>query len=244
MRVPFVFILLLPLVSTAFAQEGIPLDPVFKDSRKVSRQQQKIQSQMADEEVGVTEVDEGFGSYGTAQADHDIKRLKDSGAIVFLVKTNSRSINAYRRAGKNQLADRLVAENNAWYEILLGSIDTHFSFCPIYFLPTDSMDAFRSGKRSGIFLNSRLEVAPEISMSQTLFYYLERGPVRAWADDGSLAEAQSISDALVFRNAEREQMRGPFPYYVRLYINDKQHPHKGKALNNRLFRYYEIAMMR
>jgi hypothetical protein len=169
------------------------------------------------------------------------------GALVVRLKTKSRNISAYREAGLDEVADRIKEEQRIENNYIVRSFIEYFDFAPVYFIFTSYTDSLLGGVRKGIFLDQNLEIVDSILMDESFFLFAERGPVdrKVYVDDRDLSKGftydsnPTITDALVIRDSDLNQLFSPFPYYVTAPMKDDKFFVAVKKLDNRLNKLLE-----
>ncbi|MDB5283396.1 MAG: hypothetical protein JWO06_2471 [Bacteroidota bacterium] len=167
-----------------------------------------------------------------------LKNLK-SGAVIVRLKTNQKSIDAYRKNGLTELADKIEGERKKLNENLRSSFVDYFTFCKVYFIYASETQAFLDGKKD-VFLNAKLQHDPSIVLTDTFFVFCEYGsamPYAKFSDNSngnpeldltkSTAPAPtqtttdpSSSSSLVFYDKDLHQFSRPFPYSEGVYLTN------------------------
>ncbi|MCO6498838.1 MAG: hypothetical protein J5I47_00480 [Vicingus serpentipes] len=158
-----------------------------------------------------------------------ITQLKKGVLLVRLSQKNN-SINAMRKAGKTELADKLVHENWLRNKEIVAAFRGYFDFCPVYFFYSEYSSYVTKNQLDKIvFLNDNLEADSSIKVSNDVFYVAEFTSIepgsKNYAKSDYLAENEKESinggssgitlTALVIKDKKFKQLRKPFPYYVR-----------------------------
>ena len=155
-----------------------------------------------------------------------IKQLK-KGALVVRLKTNDKSIEAYRRAGKNELADKIVADRVALNQKIEDAFKYYLTFCKVYFIYAKNTDALLK-HTTGIFLNEKLQPDTSIKISEDYFLIAEYGSYTSnervddyhysgvYNTEPSASTASSSS--LVIMDTTLTQLQEPFPFAVPVYL--------------------------
>lgn len=157
-------------------------------------------------------------------------RLLKNGSVVVRLKYNQRSIEAYRKAGMPQVADRIAKENEQRNIKLMEAFNSRFTFCPTYFIKATDTKRLLSGEK--VFLNSKLEYDSTIVQKDTFFIFCEYGVIEGdgkYAGNSALAgytrperildtvasqssTATYIHSAIHFLDKNLNQLRRPFPF--------------------------------
>lgn len=156
-----------------------------------------------------------------AIAFEQIRSLKQ-GALIIRLKTRQNNIDAYRNAGLDDIADRIEKEQRTENLYMVRAFKNFYTFSEVYFMYIHGTDSFLNGAYSGLFLDSNLVIDPSLSFSDTNFLFLERGPVKSkvMVDGRQMKEGftydpnSAISDALVVKDRNGNQLFAPFPYYI------------------------------
>jgi hypothetical protein len=192
----------------------------------------------------------------TSQTLRDLK----NGAVIIRLKTGSKSIDAYRKAGQNDVADRIEAEHQKQNQKMFWAFTENFLFCDVYFIYANETDAFLGGKR-GLFLNQQLQHDSSIVFEGTNFVFCEYGSVQPFSKfsdyekpkvgtpgndnagksfgDGPVQTATSpaTTSGLFFSDRELKQFNRPFPFVESVYF-DNFVP-TVRTLNREMQRAYE-----
>jgi hypothetical protein len=159
----------------------------------------------------------------------DIKALKN-GALIVRLRTNSKKVDAYRSAGNESLAlkleEQLIERNR---NMLLG-FKQNFNFCSVYFIYSNDYKYLLEGRRSGYFVNDKLEIDSSIVLNELFYLFCDFGPVYVQAFDNQIdplhkveTSTPAFQEALVIKNLQLNQLMDPFPAFVkvRLYEFDE-----------------------
>ena len=159
-------------------------------------------------------------------ATQQIKALKN-GALVVRLKTNDKSIDAYRKAGKNELADKIIAEREALNQKVADAFRYYFSFCKVYFIFAKNTDALLQ-RQPYIFLNEKLQIDSTIRLNEDFYLIAEYGSytqnerVDEYHYSGVYKTEPSNStastSALVVLDTTLTQLQEPFPFAVPVYM--------------------------
>lgn len=168
-------------------------------------------------------------------AAQQIKSLKD-GALIVRLKTNERSIEAYKKNGMTELANKLIAENTARNQKLLDAFRQFYDFSALYFIEAKNTAALLAGKQN-IFLNDSLRIDTAIHLLIKNIFIVEYGTIttnertdeyRYTGVYHTEPSSTSASTNVIFvSDTTLSQLREPFPFYQQTYLNNF-----GKAVAN------------
>ena len=114
------------------------------------------------------------------KASQTLRRLRN-GAIIVRFKTNERNVAAYRKAGRNDIAEKIIESRKAQNEKMYSAFEHAFKFCRVYFIYANKTMDFLNGNHK-VFLNSRLEVDTSIVFNDTAFVFCEYGSVESFSN--------------------------------------------------------------
>ena len=158
-------------------------------------------------------------------------QIKDlsTGALVVRLKTNDRSIDAYRKSGLKELADKIIEENRVQNQKLTDAFRGFFDFCKVYFIYAKSTNALLEGKQN-IFLNDSLQLDTTIKMKEKYFLLAEYGTITSNARTDEYhyngvyhtePSASASSTSVIFiSDTSLNQLREPFPFYQPTYLGN------------------------
>jgi len=156
----------------------------------------------------------------------EIKALKH-GALVVRLKTNDKSVEAYRRAGKTELADKIVADRAEMNQKIVEAFKYYFTFCKVYFIYAKNSDALLKHQQN-IFLNEKMQPDTSIHLTEDYFLIAEYGSytTNERADEYHYSGVYTTEpsnttageSALVILDTTFTQLREPFPFYAPVYI--------------------------
>lgn len=145
------------------------------------------------------------------------------GALIVRLKTNQMAIKGLIAQGNTQAANKLEAETFAINKNTMFAYLDNFTFCKVYFIPSNFSDSLLNGAKSGIFLDTNLLVSPSIEMAESFYLLAERD----YSYNSSIgfipeAEARSVQEkgnpskpmAIVLKNKYGHQLKNPFPYQI------------------------------
>lgn len=181
-------------------------------------------------------------------ATEQIKALR-TGALVVRLKTNDKSIEAYRRSGRDELADKIIAERETQNLKIAEAFKYYFTFCKVYFIYAKNTDALVKGDQN-IFLNEKLQPDTTIKLKENFYLIAEYGSFTSnertdeYRYNGVYNTEPSNSTAstssLVILDTTLTQLREPFPFYVPVYLNGFNKGASQLSLN--LEKFYTTAM--
>jgi len=174
-------------------------------------------------------------------------RALRNGCVVIRIKTNDKSIEAYRKMGKNELADKIEDQRRLQNEKLYQAFKNYFTFCKVYFIYAKETQDFLSGRRD-IFLNDKLEHDSSIVMKERFYVFCEYGatvsfstknPKEIYSDVGiysgtysrhehekilgqeptSTTTSTASENAVFFSDSSFNQYFYPFPYSEDVYLD-------------------------
>lgn len=126
----------------------------------------------------ITNLDKDTVSYRD-KASQTLRTLRN-GAVIVRLKTNQKSVDAYRNAGKNNIADRIQADRQKQNEKMYQAFGRSFLFCKVFFIYANETKLFLEGNRK-IFLNTNLQHDATIVFSDTNFVFCEYGSVESFS---------------------------------------------------------------
>jgi hypothetical protein len=185
-----------------------------------------------------------------------IDSLKKQGALIVVLASNSRRIEAYEKAGKKKIADEMRAETAFTNRYLIHAFKTRFSFCPVYFIAGEKLNEFRKGKTSGVFTDSSGKIDANITFTKPFYMIVEYGTVfeiqnkkSDWEPGkfkpetvGNLDPADgspAAEECLVIKDRQLFQYRFPFPYFAQVKFGTKTMDGVVERLNVRFFNFYQ-----
>ncbi len=155
-----------------------------------------------------------------------IKELKH-GALIVRLKTNDKSVEAYRNAGQNALADKIVAERNELNLKIAQAFTYYFTFCKVYFIYAKNSEALQK-KQPGIFLNDKLEPDTSIKLKESYYLTAEYGSFTtnervdeyhySGVNRTQPSTSTAGSSALVIMDSTFNQLQEPFPFVSPVYL--------------------------
>jgi hypothetical protein len=151
-----------------------------------------------------------------------INLLKNGGAIFVRLKTNAATISKLKAAGNIDLATQVEREMTLTNKIIVASYLQELTFCPVYFFYSNSSDSVKHKKLDGIFVDSNLQVNPNIICTANFYLIAEAGQVynsslgivpESEADKSVERGNASASAEIILKNRYFIQLHKPFPYF-------------------------------
>ena len=106
------------------------------------------------------------------------------------------------------MADRIVKEQIILNKKIVAAFRNQFNFCPVYFFYDTYSDSIRLNHfNSVVFLNDSLKPESGLNFVPVNFLTAEFGSV----------DSEMQFDALVIMDEQFQQLKHPFPYYVRTF---------------------------
>lgn len=164
-----------------------------------------------------------FRKRKTVIAAWQINELKE-GALVVRLKTNKKLIDALNAQGNKELALEKQKEQYAINKNTLYAYKDFFTFCKVYFIFSNSSDSLMNGVRTGIFLDSNLNIDPNITLAEKFFMLAERdygynSSIGFLPEDSArkaIEKGNPVREmAIVLKNKYGHQLKGPFPYFIK-----------------------------
>lgn len=107
-----------------------------------------------------------------------MRRLKNGSVIVRLM-TSQRSIDAYRKAGDEKIAQRIENERKIQNQKIHDAFAKFFTFCKVYFIYAENTKKCLAGKH--VFLNRNLAPDPSIALRDTNFIFCQYGSAQSYS---------------------------------------------------------------
>ena len=179
-----------------------------------------------------------------------INELKN-GALVVRLKTRKKTIGLYRKSGKEKVAQKIEKEQADINRMIYESFYKHFDFCNVYFIFNHHTNTLLEEGDRNIFLGKNLTPDKETELSEKFYLFLDHGvaynqysrPVDFKKSDTAKPAGKSptpmLSDALVIKDQHLNQLRSPFPFYVKIVKNYTKMDLAVKKLNERLHHYFD-----
>lgn len=148
-----------------------------------------------------------------------IDQLKQ-GALVVRLKTNKKVIKALLANGQTDLAEQKATETYLVNRNLMLAYLNNFNFCKVYFINSNYSDSLLNGARSGIFLDTTMQVNPSIVMREKFYMLAERdfvynSSIGFVPEDSARYVIESGNPVnelgIVIKNKYGQQVKAPFP---------------------------------
>ena len=168
-------------------------------------------------------------------AKEDILSLRN-GILLVRLQTKNKSIQALRKAGKDDLADKIKNRQAKYNLTIVNAFRSGFGFCPSFFFFSNQSRNIRAGNLEVVeFLNDDLQYDPTISIGDKEFFTAEfttieedtakhqdtYSPMTSENDDEHQVPYSGGSNmgfgALIIKTDQFVQLRRPFPFYTRTY---------------------------
>lgn len=169
----------------------------------------------------------------------DILRKLRGAAIVIRLKTSDKSIAAYRAAGKENIANRMVEENRKRNIKIAGAFASFFSFAKPYFIYAHQTNDFLKNPSGFVFMNEELKTDTSIRFTDSIFVFCEYGSAVPYSsfqegsryilgerndfDTASVKQTTttpSSSNVLVLLDKDLRQLQRPFPFVEGVYLDN------------------------
>jgi hypothetical protein len=157
----------------------------------------------------------------------EIKSLK-KGALIVRLKTSDKSVDAYRKAGQEELAQKITEQREAENLKLVEAFKYYFKFCKVYFIYARNTDELLK-RKPGIFLNEKLRPDTSIRLTENYFLIAEYGSYtqNERTDDFHYSgvyktepsNSTASTSALVILDTSLNQLQEPFPFYEPVYLS-------------------------
>jgi hypothetical protein len=165
---------------------------------------------------------ENFSDLRFKVAKAQINALKNGGALLVRLKTNSKTIVQLRAAGKIDLATELEQETILTNKIIVASYLREFKFCPVYFFFSNNSDSVKHKNLTGILVDSNLVENSAIVCNASFYLIAEAGGVYN-SSLGIASESEAATSVergnvireapIVIKNRYFIQLHKPFPYF-------------------------------
>jgi len=158
-------------------------------------------------------------------------QLKDmkEGVLVVRLKTNDRSVQAYRNAGRNDIADRIVRDQKNQNIKIVKAFRQYFNFCPVYFIHSRHTDSLKQGSNR-YFLTDSLTVDTSIRKKDGPYFIAEYGTLMAnlrsdeyhysAVNKTESSSTATTTSAILIMDTALNQLREPFPFYQTVYMEN------------------------
>jgi hypothetical protein len=189
------------------------------------------------------------------QAADQLQKLKAGGAIVVRLKTNDKSVAAYRNNGRPEVADRIERERAVQNKKIMAAFKANFDFCKVYFIYAKNSAELVAGK-TGLFLNDDLKEVDSIKMDASFYVFAEYGDVTSnvrtdeYHYDGvhhtEASSTPASSSSIVLSDTAFNQLQQPFPYYQNVMLDnyDKTITRLNNAFHKAYYHLIEVPAMK
>ena len=187
-----------------------------------------------------------FGKYRESVAKAQIISLKNGGALLVRLKTNTNTINRLKAAGSMDLATQVERETRLNNKAIVRAYTNEFKFCPVYFFNSDCSDSVKHKSLSGIFVDTNLVINSNIVCNASFYLVAEQGSIYD-SSLGLVSEAQASKASekgtpakevfMVIKNRFFIQLNKPFPYYQQGYAIKKYSDYV-KKMNTSFLDFY------
>lgn len=187
-----------------------------------------------------------FGKNREKVAKAQIVSLKNNGAILIRLKTNSNTINRLKKAGNIDLATQVERETFINNKAIIRAFTNEFKFCPTYFFTSDFSDSVKNKQLTGVFVDTNLVLNSTISCNHPFYLIAEQGTLYD-SSLGLVTELQASKTTekgtpakdvfMVIKNRFFIQLNKPFPFYQQGY-SMKKYASYVKKLNASLEDFY------
>lgn len=160
-----------------------------------------------------------------------IDSLKKNGAVLVILKSKSRAIEAYEKSGNTKVANEMMEKLQVQNTRMMKAYRSFWNFCPIYFIYSNELNAFNSGVRDHIFVDSTMKISSTIQMQAPFYIFHDYGTfyeVQNKSHDSAPGKWKNTeysnydssegvpvkSDCIVVRDKLMRQYRYPFPDYI------------------------------
>ncbi|MEZ4885706.1 MAG: hypothetical protein R3E32_13315 [Chitinophagales bacterium] len=177
-----------------------------------------------------------------ATAISNIQKLQN-GALLVRLKTRQNTIDAFKKNGYLKMANQVEMDQKEKNKKLMDAFRQNFNFCKVYFFYSEDSKKILEETYEGIFLNKNLEKDAGIVLKEDFILTAEVGNIVkdhiSMDPDGTeYAPNSGMSESLlIIKDIEFQQLRRPFPYYVK--AEDRFIDKKVAKLNKRLHRFHE-----
>lgn len=156
-----------------------------------------------------------------------IQNLK-FGAIVVRLQNNKRKIDAYKKVGDLAGAATVQAETQNHNKVIVRAVTKELTFCKVYFMYSQNSDSLLNGARNGIFLDTNLNVSPNITLNEGFYLiaeelYVKNSSIGFVKEDTAKYQIEKGTiypyETLVMYNKYGHQLKDPFPLCGRGFIS-------------------------
>lgn len=169
-----------------------------------------------------------------------IMHLK-TGALIIRLHSKEKSISAYQKAEKNELAEKIRKKQFAFNKIIIRAFKNHFNFCTIYFIYSDHTQEFINDTNTRIFLNDTGVIDSSISFKENYFLFADHDKVYPEIKNGdsiTFGSSPVLNNALVIKDQKLIQLLKPFPFFTPLPFRESSFKKGVIKLNRNLHSFY------
>jgi hypothetical protein len=166
---------------------------------------------------------ERFGRRRFIVSAWQINQLKQ-GALVVKLHTNQLLIDAFKKQGLPEEAERVRLEAAATNINIIRAYLSKYKFSKVYFIYSHSSDSLRKGKTSGIFLTYDLAIDHSLTMQESFYLtaesdYVYNSSIGFVPEDSasSVIERGNPSASefpIIIKNKYGHQLKNPFPFSI------------------------------
>ena len=168
-------------------------------------------------------------------AKEEILSLRN-GILLVRLQTKNKSIQALRKAGNDDLADKIENRQTKYNLSIVSAFRSDFGFCPTFFFFSNQSRNIRAGNLEAVeFLTDDLQYDPTISIGDKEFFTAEFTTIEedTAKHRDTYSPMTSENDAehqvpysggtnmgfgvLIIKTDQFVQLRRPFPFYTRTY---------------------------
>lgn len=167
------------------------------------------------------------------------------GAIVVRLKTNDNSVNAYRNAGRADIADRIIRDREAQNRKIAAAFAENLDFCSVHFIYAKDSRAVLDG-RTDVFLTKDLTADTAVNLAGKFLLFAEYGEITAnlrgdeyhysAVNKTEASTSTSGTNVIFLSDTTFTQLREPFPFYQGVFLDN--YNKAVERMNRALFRSY------
>jgi hypothetical protein len=110
-----------------------------------------------------------------AYVQQQLDSLHRYGAVIVLLKGNTRAMEAYQKAGQSKVVEEITKKNNKINQLLIHAFTYQWRYCPVYFMMNDDIATLQSNPQSAVFVDSQLHHNPSIILPKDYFVFMDFG---------------------------------------------------------------------
>lgn len=197
---------------------------------------------------------ESYKTFATAQLDS----LKNNGALIVILKSKTRAIEAYENAGNKAVAKEMLDKLQIQNKKIVRAFRQYWTFCPLYFVYSKNLVDIHSGRRDSIFVDTTMQINNNISLEKPFYIFFDYGTFyeiqnkshdsapSKWKDDQykNFDPSEGIpvkSDCIVVKDKKMCQFRYPFPDYAQTWGTNNGIKRAAEILNTRFKNAYKLG---